>query len=215
LYSYSGGKRQNFKPWLGDLFAGMYDRIMEKSVFPKKFQASLETHEQVLKEVLENVHSRDVLELACGSGAISKVLPPNNRYTGLDISKGLLKIASKRLRSAGFSNPRLILASADNPPLEDTSFDVCLCQLSFNFFDNIPGVAEHVARLLRPGGFLLASIPVPERKQAKSTIHGTLLSGEQWQQLFTEKRMDFSLLEQQNGALLYFRAEKTPSSHRA
>ena len=37
-----------YKPWIGDLFSFLYDRIMEKSVFPKKFNASIEKHYKIL-----------------------------------------------------------------------------------------------------------------------------------------------------------------------
>ncbi len=31
-----------YKPWLGDIFSFLYDRIMEKSIFPEKFDADIE-----------------------------------------------------------------------------------------------------------------------------------------------------------------------------
>lgn len=37
-------KIKKFKPWLGDIFAFLYDRIMQKSVFPKKFNGYIEKH---------------------------------------------------------------------------------------------------------------------------------------------------------------------------
>jgi hypothetical protein len=41
-----------YRPWLGDLFAPLYDGIMKRSVFPKKFNASFNKHIQYLKQEL-------------------------------------------------------------------------------------------------------------------------------------------------------------------
>jgi hypothetical protein len=38
-YIYHNGKKIRYKPWLGDLLSFLYDPIMEKSVFPKKFES--------------------------------------------------------------------------------------------------------------------------------------------------------------------------------
>ncbi len=43
LFLYKYGKKIKYKPWLGDLFSVYYDFLMKNSVFPKKFQASMDT----------------------------------------------------------------------------------------------------------------------------------------------------------------------------
>ena len=88
------GRRVKFTPWLGNLFAATYDRIMERSVFPKKFNASLPLHMEILKKMYSLLHESDVLEVAAGSGNAAEVLPADNRYTGVDISSGLLIISA-------------------------------------------------------------------------------------------------------------------------
>jgi hypothetical protein len=60
------------KPWLGDLFSFLYDRIMEKSVFPKKFNASFEKHYKILSKILLNISDKVIIEFATGSGLNSK-----------------------------------------------------------------------------------------------------------------------------------------------
>ena len=83
------------KPWLGDLFSFLYDRIMEKSVFPKKFSASLEEHYKILGKIFENVSGKTIIEFATGSGDAVRFLNNNNIYAGVDISSGLLRLARK------------------------------------------------------------------------------------------------------------------------
>jgi hypothetical protein len=72
------------KPWLGDLFSFLYDRIMEKSVFPKKFNASIEAHYKILGEIFENVSDRVIIEFATGSGDAIRFLNNRNIYAGVD-----------------------------------------------------------------------------------------------------------------------------------
>jgi hypothetical protein len=88
-------KIRKYKPWLGDLFSFFYDRIMEKSIFPKKFNGSIDKHFQILKTEFENIHNKNILEFATGSGNSIEFLNNDNIYTGIDISLGLLQLANK------------------------------------------------------------------------------------------------------------------------
>ena len=49
-----------------------------------------------------DIHGKTVLELASGSGSAVYFLAKDNRYTGSDISPGLLKRAVKKFNTAGF-----------------------------------------------------------------------------------------------------------------
>lgn len=49
------GKIKKFKPWLGDMFSFLYDPIMRKSIFPKKFKGSIAKHFDILKEEYRNL----------------------------------------------------------------------------------------------------------------------------------------------------------------
>ena len=46
----SNGKAIKYKPWLGDMFSFLYDSIMSKSIFPKKFNASIAKHSSILSD---------------------------------------------------------------------------------------------------------------------------------------------------------------------
>ena len=89
------GKLKRQRPWLNSLFAPFYDWSMKKSVIPKKFGASFSEHFRILKTFFQVIHSKEVLEIATGSGNVVKFLPSDNRYSGIDISKGLLKQACR------------------------------------------------------------------------------------------------------------------------
>ena len=199
------GKPSRFKPWLGDCFAFLYDSIMEKSIFPKKFAADITKHYDMLRQELDGVHGKRVLELATGSGSATSFLRNDNAYVGTDISPGLLKKAVKRFQSAGFGNAEFYVLSADDLPFRNESFDVCLCILSFNFFNAPVKVLREVNRVTVPGSLFLCVVPVPERNRCGNLIRGNLRSEEELTQLVQENGFTFESIPCDNGALLYFR----------
>ncbi|MCE5345750.1 MAG: class I SAM-dependent methyltransferase [Bacteroidales bacterium] len=195
-----------FKPWLGDLFSPLYDWSMKKTVVPKKFGASYDKHFSILKVFFKDVHNKDVLEFATGSGSVVDFLPADNRYCGVDISKGLLKQALKKFQKHRFEEVELYLADACNLPFENGRFDVAICNLSFNFIENADAFIRELKRVLKTGGIFFCSVPVPERKPEKSRIHGTLYSETELKELFENQLFAFQSLPETNGAILYFTA---------
>jgi SAM-dependent methyltransferase len=204
-YLYHNGKRKKYKPWLGDLFSFLYDSIMSKSVFPKKFEASIEKHDQFLKNEFKDMHNQSILELATGSGNMAEILPADNKYTGIDISPGLLKIAYQKFCDRNFKNPELFVCSAQELPFVDRSFDAALCHLSLNFFDDLEGVLGELKRVLKNRGLFICTVPVPERNKKHSVIRGKLFSENELKEIFTGNGFEFIPYNFENGALLYFK----------
>jgi ubiquinone/menaquinone biosynthesis C-methylase UbiE len=204
----SDGKLRRYQPWLGDSVAFLYDLIMDKSVFPKKFGADRQKHLAILSELLSGIHHKQVLELGTGSGSAVEFLPEDNAYVGSDISAGLLKKAHRRFVRAGFQDPAFYLISGDDLPFRAESFDLCLCILSLNFIGNVAEVFRQVYQTLRPGGEFVVCIPVPGRNKLGTTIRGELHSEAALEQISQEVGFSFQPVERENGALLYFRAIK-------
>jgi SAM-dependent methyltransferase len=200
------GRLLKFKPWLGDAFSFLYDFIMESAIFPKKFGGDINRHYDILSEELKGVHEKNVLELAAGSGSAVNFLPNDNRYTGTDISPGLLKKAVKRFRNANFNHAEFYVASADDLPFDDNLFDVLLCILSLNFFKDIKKVFKEVKRVAESGAIFICSVPVPERRKVQSRIRGTLYSEEELVKICKEHGLGYETIPAENGALLYFKA---------
>ncbi len=205
-YFVQDGARIKGKPWLGDLFSPLYDRMMEKSVYPKKLNADRRDHLHILQHELGAIPQCRLLELGTGTGDAVPFLLPTHEYTGIDVSPGLLKQAHKRLLAAGFSHFELYVTSAEFLPFQDEQFDACLCFLSLNFFSDIDTVIQDVKRLLVPGGIFIACVPVPERKTNKAKIHGTLYSEQELRAKFEKHGFRYHSLPYTNGSLLYFKA---------
>jgi ubiquinone/menaquinone biosynthesis C-methylase UbiE len=111
--------------------------------------------------VLGDVSGRDVLELGCGAAQWSISLALNGaRPVGLDLSERQLEHARRGMAAAGVEFP-LVEANAEEPPLDDASFDVVFCDHgAFNFADP-ERLVPQCARLLRPGGLLAFNMPSP------------------------------------------------------
>ena len=200
------GHIKKYKPWLGDIFSFLYDRIMERSVIPVKLNANVKKHLDILKKESAGIHHANILEIATGSGNATSFLNPDNHYTGIDISPGLLRRAYSRFKESGFEQFDLFIASASDLPFPDHRFDFACCHLSLNFFDDLELFLEELKRVLKKGATFFCSVPVPERKPAKSKIHGTLYTANELKAIFQKKGFVFPIKPWENGAILYFSA---------
>lgn len=91
-----------------------------------------------------------VLDLACGAGNLIVALEQSRRTRrafGIDLTLPELSIARDRAQKAHFSRGR-----AQQLPFRDGSLDCVLCHMALMLFDDIDGVLNEVARVLRPGG---------------------------------------------------------------
>jgi len=201
------GKIKKFKPWLGDMFSFLYDRIMGKSIFPKKFKGSIAKHLDILKEEYQNIHGKNLLEIATGSGSAAYLLNNDNSYTGIDISSGLLLQAVKKFKDNNFQNAEFFVADASDLPFSNEFFDVAICDLSLNFLDNIESFIKELKRVIKKGSVFYCSVPVPKRKDPKVKIHGTLYSENELKTCFEKSNFSFISKPFENGALLYFEAK--------
>jgi len=202
----SKGRIKKFKPWLGDIFSFLYDCIMEKSIFPKKFNGSIQQHFEILNNELQNIHNKIIIEIATGSGNAVEFLNNDNLYTGIDISAGLLKRAAKRFEQHGFLNAELYIADACNIPFSDNYFDIGICNLSLNFFEDIELFILELKRVLKPGAVFFCSVPVLNKVKSHVKIRGTIHYEEELKKYFKKHNFIFKKILHENGALLYFKA---------
>jgi SAM-dependent methyltransferase len=111
--------------------------------------------------VLGDVTGKDVLEFGCGAAQWSIGLTERGaRCVGLDVSERQLTHARANMAAAGTEFP-LVLASAEDVPLADESFDVIFCDHGAMTFADPQLTIPQAARLLRPGGLLAFSAATP------------------------------------------------------
>jgi len=102
----------------------------------------------------------NVVDLGCGTGAVTleaaRAVLPGGTVTAVDISAQMLLIA--RMRLGSFANVQFELARAAEIPVPDESQDVLLASLVLMFAIKKVEAAQQIARVLKPGGRLVASV---------------------------------------------------------
>jgi malonyl-CoA O-methyltransferase len=90
-----------------------------------------------------------VLDLGCGTGAVSAQLAKKYTVIGLDLAEGMLRFA--RARSVQ-DELQWLCGDAENLPLADNSIDAAFSSLALQWCENIGAVFIELQRVLRPGG---------------------------------------------------------------
>ncbi|NIN69750.1 MAG: methyltransferase domain-containing protein [Anaerolineae bacterium] len=141
--------------FLYDRGAGSYDSV-------KAFDAVDDAWDlaQPLKRALDGVGRPLILDVGTGTGrlplALLRDLDFEGCMVGLDLSLKMLKEA--RRKTAGREDQvMLVWKDALALPFLDNSFDAVSCVEALEFMANPRAVVEEMARVLRPGGTLLAT----------------------------------------------------------
>jgi SAM-dependent methyltransferase len=120
------------------------------------------TSDLAMLERLVPVSGRDVVDVGCGGGALVRDLVARGaRVTGVEVSESQLAAA---VRDDGGSGARYVVGLAQRLPLPDGSVDVVVFMRSLHHVpmaDMLDALHE-VRRVLRPGGVVYISEPLPE-----------------------------------------------------
>lgn len=108
-----------------------------------------------------DVAGRHVLDIGCGSGAISLLLVRDfgaARVTGIDVEAPVCDAARRRVAAAGLSDRITIKKVTPGLlPFDDGSFDVVFSKDSIIHIPDKAALAAEAFRVLRPGGRFAAS----------------------------------------------------------
>lgn len=98
----------------------------------------------------------DALEIACGTGRVTRhlrnALPSTSRLIASDMSEDMLTVAQNKL--AGL-NIEWKIVDAQNLPFHDNSFDLVVCYFGYMFAPDKDKAFAEAFRVLRKGGRLL------------------------------------------------------------
>jgi len=121
--------------------------------------------------LLEPARAQRVLDLACGQGALARVLAAAGvEVTGVDAAPRMIELARKRA-----SGPGIRFEVGDIRALELLGlerFDAATCVMALADIDPIEPVFASAARALAPGGRFIAVIPHPAFRAARQTSWG-------------------------------------------
>ena len=98
-----------------------------------------------LSAAIGGLQVTDVLDVYCGARPYEPLFAARARYVGLDIDDayGCADVVSEEFL-----------------PFPDASFDLCLCTQAFYFVPDPARAVAEFARVLRPGGHALLTLPV-------------------------------------------------------
>jgi len=115
----------------------------------------------IVKELCGNVQSKEVLELAVGTGRFTKTMVDRKaNIIGVDASISMLKITRQKVSEAGFTKKAsLIRADITKLPFRDKNFDYVICINALNHIPRYINAVEESARVLKSHGFLIANFP--------------------------------------------------------
>ena len=130
-----------------DKIAGLYDlfeNIYNRNVY-------IETGKRVADFLKEN---DDVLECACGTGAISQYISDKvHRLTATDFSEGMLKQARKNLNTK--KNITFAQVDITNLPYNDQSFDAVVAGNVIHLLKNPENAMQELMRVCKRGGRII------------------------------------------------------------
>lgn len=99
-----------------------------------------------------------VLDIGCGAGAtvlaLARRVGPSGRVTGVDISKPLLDVASRRLATEVVQNASVMMADAETKPFEPQKFDLAFSRFGVMFFADPVAAFRNIRSALVEGGRL-------------------------------------------------------------
>jgi SAM-dependent methyltransferase len=123
-----------------------------------------ETAVQCLRQLLPDVRTATVLDVACGQGLATRVLASAgaHRVVGTDQSEAMITAARRHLDSASASDIDYVVDDAQElRAFKDSTFDGVTCQLGLMDIPDLRAGLESMYRVLRPDGWLVFVIGHP------------------------------------------------------
>ncbi len=125
------------------LIAPFYDALLDA--------ASRRSRQRSLAPLLD-MPAGEVLVNGIGTGLDLPHLPPSHRYTGLDLTRVMLKRALPRAAALDF---QAVQGNAQQLPFADGRFDAVVLHLILAVVPDPPACLRESVRVTRPGGTLL------------------------------------------------------------
>ena len=143
--------------------AASYDRLTNDV----DYEATVEFYMQILKR--EGLRPRTVLDLACGTGSVTKLLAQRGfTVTGVDMSEEMLTEAFLKVQDT--ENPPRFICQKLQELSVPRGVDMAVCALdSLDYITNPDDCAEAIRRTykaLNPGGIFIFDVNTPEKLRA-------------------------------------------------
>lgn len=137
-----------------------------KNVHPLRYSIHTRLREFHLKRLLPNMFNGCLLDVGCGLGYLTEMLGQGFTRVGLEYDIHALKVNHKR------SLRNMVQGNISQLPFKEQRFDVIVCsEVLEHLPDGMDSKAlKEMARLLKPGGRLLITVPALEGIRAESAL---------------------------------------------
>lgn len=106
----------------------------------------------------------DWIDLACGPGVVSRATAARvGSVTGVDLTPAMIEEAERRANEEGIANVSFALGDVTALDFGEDCFDGAITRLSLHHIPAPGRVVAEMARLVRPGGWVLVSDIVADR----------------------------------------------------
>ncbi|ABX43551.1 class I SAM-dependent methyltransferase [Lachnoclostridium phytofermentans] len=111
---------------------------------------------------LGNVSGKRILDLGCGEGGYSRELAQRGALvTAIDCSEFFINYSTNKAKEQGLHITHFIRNSCDLYDIQDNYFDIVLCSMMLMDCENLDGTVNEIARVLKSGGKVFASVLHP------------------------------------------------------
>jgi SAM-dependent methyltransferase len=118
----------------------------------------------VLAELVPEDPEAEWVDLACGPGVVTRAIASRvGSVHGIDLTPAMVEEAERRARAEGVGNVEFGVGEATATGLPGASFDGAITRLSLHHIPGPARVVAEMARLVRPGGWVLVSDIVTDR----------------------------------------------------
>jgi SAM-dependent methyltransferase len=117
-----------------------------------RYDRQLEPFTQALLERARSEEHPVVLDVGCGSGALTLAAAANaQRAVGIDLSEPLVKLARRRAQALMVENADFLIADAQTEGFTAGGFDLLISQFGLMFFDDPVGALNNIRGALSTG----------------------------------------------------------------
>jgi ubiquinone/menaquinone biosynthesis C-methylase UbiE/NAD-dependent dihydropyrimidine dehydrogenase PreA subunit len=164
------------------MFSYIFMKILEKR--PERYDTGINIlsggHAEKIRKQIVSTYVKpgmEILDIGCGTGALLiKAAKAGANTTGLDISKGMLAVAQKRIANNAMQG-RITLHNAGvveiDSLFEENSFDLIVSTLVFSelYYEERALALHQIKKILKPDGTFVIAVEVPPRGALKKIIH--------------------------------------------
>ena len=161
----------------------------------RSFRARLEVLEECLRG--RDLAGAKWLDAGCGTGTLSRFLAEKGcSVTGLDAAPRMIEVARQQARHGSSGELRFeVSPTIEQLPDAEASLDGILCSSVLEYVQNPEQCLAEFARVLRPGGTLLVSVPNAEsviRRGQVGLHHMGRSLGQRWLDFVQYSRNEYS-----------------------